>query len=182
MLSQRHLELLEKACTTKNKNLPFGSMQVILCGDFYQLPPVRNVLYHDEGKFCFQSTIFQQAIPHTIILDDVIRQNDSQFIKVVNEISIGKVSFDNKEYVKYVKSLSQDFCSQACDSLKLYTTNDLVEKHNRDSILRWPGETFEYSSTDSGKLESFHRLLAPPVLWLKKGCPVNLLQNISDKL
>lgn len=49
-------------------------------------------------------------------------------------------------------------------------------------MLRWPRETFEFSSADSGKLESFHRLLAPPVLWLKKGCPVNLLQNISDKL
>lgn len=97
----------------------------------------------------------------------------------MNEISVGKVSLDTKEYVK---SLSQDYCSQACDSLKLYATNDLVEKHNRDSILRWPGETFEYSSTDSGKFESFHRLLAPPVLWLKKGCPVNLLQIISDKL
>lgn len=181
MLSQRQFELLEKACATKNKNLPFGGMQVILCGDFYQLPPVRNLLYHDEGKFCFESTIFQQAIPHKIILDDVIRQNDPQFIKVVNEISMGKVSIDTEEYVK---SLSQDFCSQACDSLKLYATNDLVEKHNRDSILRWPGETFEYSSTDSGKLESLHRLLhvAPPVLWLKKGCPVILLQNISDKL
>lgn len=57
---------------------------------------------------------------------------------------MGKVSLDNKEYVKHVKSLSQDFCSQACDSLKLHTTNDLVEKHNRVSILRWPGETFEY--------------------------------------
>lgn len=141
MLSQRQFELLEKVCATKNKNLPFEGMQVILCGDFYQLPPVRNVLYHDEGKFCFESTIFQQAIPNKIILDDVFRQNDPQFIKVVNEISMGKVSLDTEEYVK---SLSQDFCSQACDSLKLHTTNDLVEKHNRVSILRWPGETFEY--------------------------------------
>lgn len=44
-----------------------------------------------------------------------------------------KVSLNTKEYVN---SLSQDFCSQACDSLKLYATNDLVEKHKRDSILR----------------------------------------------
>lgn len=61
---------------------------------------MRNLLYHDEGKFCFESTIFQQAIPHKIILDDVFRQNDPQFIKVVNEISMGKVSLDTEEYVK----------------------------------------------------------------------------------
>ncbi|XP_055998369.1 uncharacterized protein LOC125678781 [Ostrea edulis] len=179
MLSQKQFELVEKACAVKNHNLLFGGIQVILSGDFYQLPPIRNLLYHDDGKFCFQSAIFQQAIPHRIVLDEVIRQNDPQFIKVVNEISVGKVSSDTE---KFVKGLSGDFCSQTSDSLKLYATNDLVEQHNRDSIIRWPGEMFEYTSNDFGKLDSLHRILAPPVLWLKKECPVILLQNISGKL
>lgn len=109
----------------------------------------------------------------------MIRQNYPQFVKVINEISMGKVSSDTKEYVK---TLGQDFSSQACDSLKLYATTDLVEKHYKDSILRWPGEMFEYASIDNGKLDSLHGILAPSVLWLKKGCPVILLQNISDKL
>lgn len=179
MLSQKQFELVEKAGAVKNHNLLFGGIQVILSGDFYQLPPIRNLLYHDDGKFCFQSAIFQQAIPHRIVLDEVIRQNDPQFIKVVNEISVGKVSSDTE---KFVKGLSGDFCSQTSDSLKLYATNDLVEQHNRDSIIRWPGEMFEYTSNDFGKLDSLHRILAPPVLWLKKECPVILLQNISGKL
>lgn len=42
MLSQRQFELLEKVCATKNKNLPFEGMQVILCGDFYQLPRAKS--------------------------------------------------------------------------------------------------------------------------------------------
>lgn len=176
MLSQKQFELVEKVCATKNKDLPFGGIQVILSGDFYQLPPVRNILYYDEGKFCVQSAIFQQAISHKIILNEVIRQSDPQFIKVVNVISVRKISSDTENFVK---ELSEKFSSQTCKSLKLYATNDLVEKQNRNSILRWPGEMSEYASTDSGRLDYLHRVLAPPVPWLKKGCPVILLQKNS---
>lgn len=179
MLSQRQFDLLEKACATKNKNLPFKGMQVIFCGDFYQLPPVRNLLFHDEGKLCFESTIFQHPIPHKIIFYEVIWQNDPQFITVVNEISMGKVSSDTKEYVK---TLIRTFILKHVIPSNYMLQMILLKKHNRDSILRWPGETFEYASTDNGKLDSLNRILAPQVLWLKKGCPVILLQNISDKL
>lgn len=116
MLSQKHFELVEKACATKNKDLTFGGMQVILSGDFYQLPPVRNILYRDEGKFCFQSAIFQQAIFHKIILNEVMRQNDPKFIKAVNDISVGKLSSETENFVK---ELRETFISQKCESLKL---------------------------------------------------------------
>ena len=38
---------------TKNNGLSFGGIQMILCGDFYQLSPVANELYGYQGKHCF---------------------------------------------------------------------------------------------------------------------------------
>ena len=46
-------------------------LQIIGCGDFKQLPPVPNLRYEDEGKYCFESTKFNLAFPHHINLNEV---------------------------------------------------------------------------------------------------------------
>lgn len=46
---------------------------------------------------------------------------------MVNEISVGKISSDTEDFVK---ELSEKFSPQTCESLKLYATDDLVEKQN----------------------------------------------------
>ena len=62
-----------------------------------------------------------------------LSENDTQFIKVVNEISVGKKYSDTENFVK---KLSENFSSQASESLKLFATNDLVENQIRNLILR----------------------------------------------
>jgi hypothetical protein len=46
----------------------------------------------------------------------------------------------------------------------------------------FPGELYEYKSTDEGDRKFLNKILAPQTLWLKKGAPVMLLHNLSDKL
>ena len=48
-----------------------GGLQTILAGDFFQLPPVPNKDYGDNGARCFESPIFREVVPHTIILGEV---------------------------------------------------------------------------------------------------------------
>ena len=57
MMSKRTFEMLEYVLRLKDPCRRFGGMQVILVGDFMQLPPVRNKRYGDEGEFCFTSLI-----------------------------------------------------------------------------------------------------------------------------
>ncbi len=66
MLSKQLFDTLNAVCQMRNPNKPFGGIQIVLCGDFQQLPPVPNKLYSDEGEFCFRSHIFTEAISHTV--------------------------------------------------------------------------------------------------------------------
>ena len=67
-------------------------MQMVLCGDFFQLPPVENELYGDAGKQCFQTTFFDQCFPYKINLHVTYRQNERErdLIIAVSELEQGK--------------------------------------------------------------------------------------------
>ncbi|XP_060571759.1 uncharacterized protein LOC132729940 [Ruditapes philippinarum] len=66
--------------------------------------------------------------------------------------------------------------------IKLFSRNEQVDDYNRQCIVDFPGELYEYKSTDEGDRKFLNKILAPQTLWLKKGAPVMLLRNLSDKL
>ncbi|MES9902009.1 MAG: hypothetical protein ABW168_04910 [Sedimenticola sp.] len=69
------------------------------------------------------------------------------------------------------------------NSVKLFSTNELVDDYNRDKLLQFPGALLELKSHDEGKKYYYSSdLLAPRMLWLKIGVPVILLRNLSDVL
>ena len=101
MLSLKTFEQLEVVCrVARGQDRYFGGLQVVLFGDFYQLPPVGNPLYNDEGKFCFESLIFCQYITHKVNLKTVVRQDDDLLIKAVRETALGCVSDEVDVFLK----------------------------------------------------------------------------------
>ena len=93
MMSVRLFELLNFLGKTIRKNeSPFGGIQLIFSGDFYQLPPVskdkRNL---DNSKFCFQSSEWNMIFPKFYQLTKIFRQNNPVFTKILNEIRIGRI-------------------------------------------------------------------------------------------
>lgn len=65
MISAKTFNQLEILCrNVRNNNEYFGGMQVILAGDFYQLPPVANELIGDPGNHCFKLSWFNNCFPH----------------------------------------------------------------------------------------------------------------------
>ncbi|XP_065668136.1 ATP-dependent DNA helicase PIF1-like [Hydra vulgaris] len=71
----------------------FGGIQVIVCGDFYQLKPI-------FGNYAFQSSIWKQYIVKVLNLTTCFRQKDDlQFFNVLNELRLGQVSADSIEYL-----------------------------------------------------------------------------------
>ena len=163
----------------KNDTYSFGNIQLVFCGDFLQLPPVKNILYNEDGQFCFNSPIFEKVFRHKIFLKEIKRQQDSVFIKTINEVSLGKMS---KETIDYMKTFERPLHHDQTNSVKLFSTNELVDMYNRKCILDLQGELYEYKADDSGDISRLGKILAPPVLWLKKNCQVILLRNISKKL
>ncbi|XP_053388812.1 uncharacterized protein LOC128551890 [Mercenaria mercenaria] len=176
MFSKRLLETLHEVCSLKNPQLYFGGIQVILVGDFVQLPPVPCARYNEDGSYCFESDIYRAAFPHHIILKDVIRQKDKLMVEAIREISLGEVSNDT---ISLIKQLTRPLNGE---SIKLFATNDLVDDYNRDQILDFPGHLVEFKSSDTGDKKYLNDMLAAKKLWLKIGIPVVLIKNLSDVL
>ena len=81
-------------------NLPFGGLQVIFSGDFYQLPPVNSCDQEKEASmFCFEHTLWNEIFPpeNQIVLKTIFRQEERQFLKVLKYVRKGKITKTTKE-------------------------------------------------------------------------------------
>ena len=67
---------------------PFGGIQLVLCGDFFQLPPV-GINQKKGTIFCFEAPAWPTAVPHCVVLSSAFRQSDGEFLRVLNDIRTG---------------------------------------------------------------------------------------------
>lgn len=88
-------ELFEKlniiAKKIRKNNKIFGGIQIILSGDFCQLPNINS------KYFCFESFIWNKVINKTYYFKEILRQNDNKFMNILNEIRLGNISEKNKK-------------------------------------------------------------------------------------
>lgn len=75
----------------RNDGRPFGGIQLVVTGDFFQLPPVPEGSNRD-AKFAFAAATWNTTIQHTILLTHVFRQRDPEFAAMLNEMRLGKIS------------------------------------------------------------------------------------------
>jgi len=76
----------------KAPHLPFGGIQLVFSGDFYQLPPVGTQDDPDTIAFCFESADWATTFKQCISLKTIFRQNDKSYCKILNQIRVGKLS------------------------------------------------------------------------------------------
>lgn len=84
-------KLEEIARSLRNNGRPFGGIQLVVTGDFFQLPPVPEGS-NREAKFAFAAATWNTVIQHTILLTHVFRQRDPEFANMLNEMRLGKIS------------------------------------------------------------------------------------------
>ena len=90
MMSKLLFESLDYVGKILRRNdRPFGGIQLVFCGDFYQLPPVRSGYVEDKGEFCFESELWKEIFSETIQLTKIYRQKDSNLTRILNNIRIG---------------------------------------------------------------------------------------------
>ena len=113
---------------------PFGGLQLVVCGDFLQLPPVPAG--SDQAvKFCFESKLWKRAIMKTIVLTQIFRQADSSFASLLNELRIGKCSIETARIL-----LGRVKSSSASNVLKLLPLNKEVAALNEVEMSKIPRE------------------------------------------
>ncbi|XP_053390923.1 uncharacterized protein LOC128553771 [Mercenaria mercenaria] len=179
MLSRSMFEQVAEICSIKNPDFLFGGMQVIVAGDFYQLPPVPNRLYSDNGEMCFVSRTFQKVLQHKVTLEEIVRQKDATLCSMIRRVSVGNVDDD---VITYMQGLNRPLSDTESEPIMLFANNRLADVLNRKRITSQTGELYEFQAKDDGKKSLLEQFTAPKVLWLKIGAPVLLLRNLSQKL
>jgi len=194
MLHHFRLDLIDRVVRRIRENplVPFGGLQVILSGDFFQLPPIlrKNIpseetkLFADDqtAKFVYHSTIWQKLDLEICYLSEQHRQGDATYLEILNAIRAEKVS---PEMIALLKTrLDGQMIGQA-DSTKLYTHNIDVDAENERELAKLKGQVFEYEMSSRGPsalCEALKRsCLAPEILRLKKDAKVIFVKNNYEK-
>ena len=102
MMSLKILLILDKiGRKLYNKpNIPFGGIQLIFSGDFYQLPPIKsNDREKEASMFCFEHPIWYEMFPvnNQILLKTIFRQDQIEFLKVLKYVRRGHITRTTKE-------------------------------------------------------------------------------------
>jgi len=144
MMSQKIIELLDMiAKKVRNNPLPFGGIQVVFSGDFFQLPPVRS---RDESNtFCFESPIWNETFEPEcqIELTKIFRQKDARYAKILNQIRKGNISRNSCSALEERVNISRDETSEIIPTI-LLPVKRMVEKINTNSLDSIPEECNEY--------------------------------------
>lgn len=111
----------------------FGGIQLVLCGDFCQLPPIGK-----ELRYIFESLDWDAVIYRSVFLTTNHRQSDPQFIQLLDEIRFGHISEETREILN--SRIGLDYKSLEIQPTHLYSTNVAVEKINNDELLKLNNE------------------------------------------
>jgi ATP-dependent DNA helicase PIF1 len=124
---------------------PFGGIQLIFSGDFYQLPPVGDYLEPDTQRFCFESDDWNSVFHRNcqIELKKIFRQTDEIYSTILNQIREGKIKRKTNDLLlEYVgRDLEPNLVAEPT---KLYPTKNKVEQINIYKMSALHGEEKEY--------------------------------------
>ncbi len=164
----------------KNSPEPFGGVQVVISGDFFQLPPVSKEF--KEKRFAWQSPAWRELDLKSCYLQEKFRQDDDKLIKILDEIRTGEVSAEAHTLLDacFERKLSSEF-----KATKLYTHNVDVDRINLEELakLRGKPQLFKYSSKGAAKNveKIFKTSLVLEELTLKKEAVVLFIKNNPEK-
>ena len=194
-VSMLSAELLEKISAIgkrcRSDSRPFGGMQVILCGDFLQLPPVG---LGSDCHFCFTSPVWHELLGSggMMVLDKVFRQRDPRFLRVLNELRRGVVSPATEELlqskVRDASNMRKAFVDKGQVTTKLFSVNSLVDKVNNTELNKLgngidqesgTARSYVFKAKDEGESHLLKGSRVPETIELRIGAEVMLLKNLS---
>jgi ATP-dependent DNA helicase PIF1 len=145
-VSMMTAELLDKlneiGKKVRGNRKPFGGIQVLLVGDFFQLPPVNR---SDEATmFAFESDAWKEAITSSIELTKIQRQKDEIFQKVLKEARIGTLSKESCEILSHCQG--RDWKENKIRPTLLFPRRSEVEMINDSNLRALTGRRYTYKA------------------------------------
>lgn len=168
------LKLFDRIARFHRKNdRPFGGIQIVLVGDLYQLPFVPDKDLSNQ-EMIFETDLWNKLGLETVVLSEIMRQTDSQFIDALCDIRLGTFSERVKNLVHECSERTKD---PSKHYVKLHSLNILKDNENTRKLnqLKEPLHTFE--AVDQGLVKLLSGCRAEKTIHLKKGAPVMLLWN-----
>ena len=183
MLHDFRLDMVEEVTRlVRGNKKPFGGLQVVLCGDFFQLPPVSRSDSR-SGSFVTSSEVWTSGLFTVCYLQEQYRQKDDQaYTDILNGIRAGVLM---RSQLAALQARSDKAENPFVATTRLLTTNADVDAINSEHLGKLDEEAFEYTMQTSGSKKYVEQLmkscLAPEVLILKKGAHVMCIKNAKDK-
>lgn len=165
----------------RNRNTPFGGLQVLFIGDLLQLPPVvkneerATVGQYYESLYFFEAHALQQNKPIYIELEKVYRQVDQKFIGLLNNLRHNKITHED------IKTLNQYFdpkiqTDKTKEAIFITTHNRLADEINQRELDKIDEKVHTFDAIVDKDFQP-HQYPIEPELRLKKGARVMFIKN-----
>ncbi len=188
MLRAETLSMIDVVCREiKQNSEPFGGIQVILVGDFFQLPPIEkrkieqkqeSLMEEKQARFAYESDAWMRLHPVVCYICEQHRQDDTSFLDLL--LAIRHNNFD-EEHEEKIKSRYIQNGKFPENITKLFSHNLDVDRVNDGMLSKIEGESFKFEMESTGSLPLVAALkkgcLSPEVLVLKKGAVVMCTKN-----
>lgn len=169
----------------RKNNKPFGGVQLCVIGDLFQLPPIVSTeekpffAQYYQSPFFFGAKAYEDAGFEAVEFSTIHRQNDPNFIYVLNAIRAGDC---NEAQLQIINGRANPKVVPASGTLVLTTTNALAEDINNTRLALLSGKAHQYEGVLKGEFGmKGSRLPAPQQLALKPGAQVMFVKNDSDR-
>jgi hypothetical protein len=178
MLSANVLAMADRVCReARRRPEPFGGMQVVLVGDFFQLPPIARG--GSSASFAFDSRVWTDLNPVMCYLTEQHRQDDPSFVEVLTAIRSGEADHMT---VSTILARETEADEELGDVPRLFTHNVDVDRLNQERLDQLPGPAVAHGMTGTGApvlIDALKRgCLSPERLVLKAGAVVMGTKNL----
>lgn len=188
MLSPEMLDALDAICRIARKSAdPFGGIQVVVVGDFFQLPPVvrseerragPSLLSDSPAVFAYGASAWVRSDPTVCYLTEQHRQDDETFLLLLSAIRRNTFGSAHLEHVRKRK-IERHMVPR--DATKLFSHNADVDRVNDMMLKKLPGAERRFTMTGNGNKTLVTSLkkgcLSPEELLLKNGAVVMFTRN-----
>ena len=190
MLLSETLSMIDAVCREiKRSPDPFGGLQIILVGDFFQLPPiVKNeikennaqsmLLEESSTRFAYDSPAWKRANPIVCYLTEQYRQDDDNFLSILSAI---RTDTFGENHLFHIETRKIKHSAAPESAPKLFSHNADVDRVNEEILAKLPGkqQAFPMSSRGSDALIAALKkgCLSPETLYLKAGAAVMFTKN-----
>jgi ATP-dependent DNA helicase PIF1 len=183
MMHDFRLDMVDMACRlVRKKDEPFGGIQIIMSGDFFQLPPI-NRGDSRAGGFVVNSMVWQELDPVICYLSEQYRQDsEDDLLEILNALRIGEL---RRNHAEKLLSRVEESVSEDDMMTELHTVNVDVDRINESKLELLGGDELVYTQHTTGAdnyVEALQRsVLAPAVLKLKQGALVMAVKNSLER-